>query len=112
MSGRYSSALRRSVLAAPASSLGVRLANACIQANLPAALVSQVLGVTRVTVHNWFRGGKIKPVNVERIEALMHLIDGDMKLGVLPAKSLDAAYSYLNQMTSKPLKTSSGKPRL
>lgn len=112
MSGRYSSALRRAVLAAPSSTLGVRLANACIRANLPAALVGQVLGVTRATIHNWFRGSKIKPENAERIDALLFLIDGDIKLGILPAKSLDAAYSYLNQMTSKPLKTSSGKPRL
>lgn len=36
--------------------LGVRLGRLCIRRRIPVSLVSDVVGVTRQTVYNWFTG--------------------------------------------------------
>jgi transposase len=35
--------------------LGVRLAKACVNADLPITDVAKVFGVSRMTIHSWFR---------------------------------------------------------
>ena len=39
--------------------LGVKLAKACVRADLPIIEVAKVFGVSRMTIHTWFRGGAI-----------------------------------------------------
>jgi hypothetical protein len=38
------------------SNLGVRLGRACIKQDIPVSTVSDVLGVSRQTLYNWFMG--------------------------------------------------------
>jgi hypothetical protein len=105
MVAKYSSKLVEAVRGAEGYKMGLDLAKVCIDANLPALYVSQVLGVTRMTLHNWFRGGAVRPARRERIELFMELVEGDMKSGVLPAKTLADARAYLQEMMDTPLKT-------
>jgi hypothetical protein len=63
--------------------LGIDLAKACINANLPAVYVAQVFEVTRATIHTWFRGGAIRPRKRPRIETFISLVEEDLKKGIL-----------------------------
>lgn len=105
MPTKYSDDLLRAVLGATSTSpLGMRLGKACAEANLPAVYVAQVLGVTRMTIHNWFRGGEIRKSRTDKVIVLTKLIQEDMAKRVLPAKSVADARDYLQEMCDTPLK--------
>jgi hypothetical protein len=99
MSRTYSEALRIAVGRSDSESAGIALARACIAANLPSIAVAQALGVSRVTLHNWFRGGRVRYKNVLKVDVLTDIIESDMKKGILPAKSVLEAKSYLEDLT-------------
>lgn len=56
MSQGYSLLLRDLNQKAPSILLGVRLGRACIEHNVPATVVAKVMGVSRQTIYNWFKG--------------------------------------------------------
>ena len=62
--------------------VGIELAQQCIEANLPAKYVAVALGVSRATIHNWFRGSILR----------------GQKIGVLPALSNKDAKAYIEDM--------------
>jgi predicted site-specific integrase-resolvase len=105
MVSKYSTKLVEAVRGATQYRLGTELANICIAANLPAAYVAQVLGVTRMTLHVWFRGGSIRMSKRERIGVFIDIVEGDIKQGRLPVKTLSEARAYLEEMTDKPITT-------
>lgn len=105
MPTKYSDELARAVFGAKSTSpLGMRLGKACVEAELPAVYVAQVLGVSRMTIHNWFRGGEIRKSRTDKVLVLTQLIQEDTARGVLPAKTLADARDYLQEMCDKPLK--------
>ena len=83
--------------------IGVQLAQECVKANLPAKYVAQALNVSRITLHNWFRGAILRGKNEELALALISLIRKDTETGDLPVKSLKDAKTYLENMIGKPL---------
>jgi hypothetical protein len=105
MPTKYSTDLVESVLGAEKPGLGQELAKVCIEANLPAVYVAKVLGVTRMTLHTWFRGGNIRQAKKERINLFIDLIDEDTRKGVLPAKTFKDAKEYLKAMGTPRLST-------
>ena len=110
MGGKYRSELIRSVLdATNESPLGVRLARVCVEASLPAAYVAQVFGVSRMALHAWFRGGNIRPSKTDRIIVFIQLVQEDLRNGRLPVPTLEAARTYLQEMTDTPIKRVSQK---
>ena len=88
--------------------LGIDLAKACVNANLPAMYVAQVFDVTRETLHKWFRVGGIRPRKRPRIETFISLVEEDLKKGILPCIILRVAIAYLRDMVGHPIKTASG----
>ena len=56
MSYGYSRRLVDANKKASSSSVGVRLGRLCIRHDIPVATVAGVMGVSRVTVYNWFSG--------------------------------------------------------
>lgn len=104
MPSKYSAGLVRSVCNVPQRTLGQDLAMLCIAANLPAVYVSQVLGVSRMTLHTWFRGGEVRERKHSKIHAFMRVVRGDFDAGRLPVKTVREARSYLQTMSSEPLK--------
>jgi hypothetical protein len=82
---------------------GVKLAKACVKANLPAKYVAEVLGVTRMTVYSWFRGKPIRDKNQQVVEVFTELVEGDMVRGLLPVQNLQQARRYIEDMIGKPL---------
>ena len=101
----YSSPLVEAVQTAPVRSLGQELALVCIDGRLPAAYVAQVLGVSRMTLHTWFRGGEIRERRQPKVSVLIRLIKEDLQKGVLPVKTFSEARSYLQDMCDEPIRT-------
>lgn len=48
--------------------LGVQLAKACVNADLPITEVAKVFEVSRMTIHSWFRGSPIRDKNCIKIK--------------------------------------------
>lgn len=82
---------------------GVRLAKACVKANLPAKYVAEALGVTRMTVYSWFRGKPIRDKNQQIVEIFTELVEGDMVKGLLPVNNIQQGRKYIEDMIGKPL---------
>jgi len=80
---------------------GTALALACVKANIPAKYIAAALDVTRMTVFSWFRGKPIRHNNMLKVEVLTDLIESDLAKGILPAKNLAAAKSYIEEMIDK-----------
>jgi hypothetical protein len=51
-----------------------------------------------MTLHSWFRGGKIRAKNEKVIHAFIKLVREDMEKEVLPARSLAASRAYIQEM--------------
>jgi hypothetical protein len=81
--------------------LGVVLAKACVKANIPLKLVAKLFGVSRMTVHSWFRGGEIRSGRKQLIVAFLKVIEEDTARGVLPLADFKAAKEYIYELTSK-----------
>ena len=55
--------------------LGVKLAKACVHADLPIIEVAKVFGVSRMTIHTWFRGGAIRDKNATKIKHFLKALN-------------------------------------
>lgn len=78
--------------------LGIVMARACIKANIPIKLVAKFFGVSRMTVHTWFRGGPIRSGRVPLINAFLSIIEEDTAKGVLPLADFSSARQYMNRL--------------
>lgn len=83
--------------------VGVMLAQACVKANLPAKYVAKALGVSRATVHNWFRGRILRGRNEEMALAFIRLINKDTEAGMLPVKTIKGAKAYIEDVIGEPI---------
>lgn len=68
----YSQNLVEANKKANARSLGVALGRLCIRSGVSVAEISEMFGVSRMAVYNWFRGVSApRPELAERIEAFI-----------------------------------------
>lgn len=81
--------------------LGVVLAKACVKANIPLKLVAKVFGVSRMTVHTWFRGGEIRSGRKQLIIAFLKVLEEDTARGALPLADFKSAKDYIYDLISK-----------
>ena len=81
--------------------IGYRMAKLCVTANLPAKYVAEALGVSRATVHNWFRGAVLRGKNEDIALAFIRLVEKDLDAGILPAKSVKGAKVYIEDMIGR-----------
>jgi len=78
--------------------LGVQLAKLCVGANLPTLYVARKIGVSRYTVHSWFRGQYIRKTNKVKVEAFMKELDKGFAGNILPVLGLSSAKQYLESI--------------
>lgn len=78
--------------------LGILFAKQCVQAKLPSAYVAKAIGVSRLTVHNWFRGKRMRAKYVPIVQAFMKLVSEDTEKGLLPVKDAYGARLYIDTM--------------
>lgn len=74
--------------------LGVQFGRVCVRANIPPSVIASVIGVSRMTVHSWFRGKAIREKNADKIEKLMDIFEADLEKGTLPVPSMQEAKKY------------------
>jgi len=101
MARTYSDKFLMHLFSQDSTDLEVRLAKICVKANLPTAYVAKALGVSRLTVFNWFRGTQIRKRYYPIIEAFMKILQEDLDKGVLPAGSHKLAKHYIETMLGK-----------
>lgn len=78
--------------------LGIQLAKLCVKANLPTLYIARKLGVSRYTIHSWFRGQKIRNINKIKVEAFIKEIDKGFNENKLPVLNLSFAKQYLDSI--------------
>lgn len=83
--------------------IGYKMAKVCVEANLPAKYVAAAMGVSRATIHNWFRGAVLRGKNEDIALAFIKLVREDLENDVLPAKSVKKAKAYIEDMIGKPI---------
>jgi len=98
MPRNYSDELLTKLFSIGEKSDGEIFAKACIKAKLPANYVAKAIGVSRITVHAWFRGQPIRRKNARTVDAFMNLLEKDTEAGVLPVKSIKQAKEYIENM--------------
>lgn len=81
--------------------LGIVLAKACVKANIPLKLVAKALGVSRMSVHTWFRGGEIRQGRKQLIVTFLKVVEEDTARGVLPLADFKSAKEYIHDLISK-----------
>jgi cysteine sulfinate desulfinase/cysteine desulfurase-like protein len=77
--------------------LGVSLAKACISNNLPAMQVAKAMGVSRMTIHSWFRGKPLRDKNATLAKEFIKLISEGVDTGALPAQKLSQARDFIEK---------------
>ena len=70
-------------------------------ANLPAKYVAVALGVSRMTVHSWFRGAPLREKNRRLVEVFTDLVESDTAKSLLPAKNMMEAKAYIEEMIGR-----------
>ena len=65
---------------------GVKLARLCVDAHLSVTGVAQYLKVSRMTIHTWFKGGKIHKDNITKVKEFIKMVESGFELGLLPDK--------------------------
>jgi transcriptional regulator with XRE-family HTH domain len=78
--------------------IGYKMAKLCVEAKLPAKYVAVAMGVSRATIHNWFRGAVLRGKNEDIALAFIKLVREDLNNKVLPAKSVKSAKAYIEDM--------------
>jgi len=101
MARTYSEAFLINVHKLDAEREGVKLAKACIKANLPAHYVANALGVSRMTIYSWFRGKPIRDKNTQLVKSFIKALDDGMADGVLPATTMISAKEYTDSVSLK-----------
>ena len=101
MARTYSEKFLISVQKLDDSEDGVVLAKLCIMANLPAHYVAEALGVSRMTIHSWFRGSAIRRNNLKSIKEFMLKIDDAFAEGSLPANNMAEAKEFTDKVRNE-----------
>ena len=78
--------------------IGTQLALACVKANLPTTQVAKTFGVSRMSVHNWFRGQYVREKNYEKILRFIRLVNEATDAGVLPALTVKQSKEFLENL--------------
>ena len=101
MSRCYSKELIDEVNNSDPNKIGTAFALACIKANLPANYIASTLGVSRMTIHSWYRGKPLRDRNRQLVEVFTDLVESDTAKGILPAKTKAHARMYLEDMVGR-----------
>ncbi len=98
MARSYSQSFLETLNTMDPNNLGVQLAKLCVKANLPTLYVARKVGVSRFTVHSWFRGQRIRDKNKIKVNAFIELVKNGFSNGRLPVANPSDAKYYLNSV--------------
>ena len=98
MARPYSSDFLASLHTMDPNHVGVQMAKLCVKANLPTLYVARKLGVSRYTVHSWFRGQEIRDKNKIKVEAFIKELNRGFDENIFPMITLSLAQQYLDSI--------------
>ena len=98
MARPYSSDFLASLHTMDPEHVGVQMAKLCVKANLPTLYVARKLGVSRWTVHCWFRGQDIRDKNKIKVESFIKELDKGFAENKFPVLTLSSAKQYLDSI--------------
>lgn len=75
--------------------IGVQFGKLCVKANLPPGLIADAMGVSRMSVYNWFRGKVVNQKNVEKVEHFMDILEDKLESGALPVPTMADAKKFI-----------------
>lgn len=75
--------------------IGVQFGKLCVKANLPPSMVADAIGVSRMSVYNWFRGKVVNQKNVEKVENFMDILEHNLEEGNLPVPTTIEAKQFV-----------------
>jgi hypothetical protein len=102
MARSYSQSFLETLNTMDPNNLGVQLAKLCVKANLPTLYVARKIGVSRFTIHSWFRGQDIgRKINASRVEDFIEQLKEGFSEGNLPVATLKTAEEFLNRIKLK-----------
>jgi len=81
--------------------LGRDLGRACVEARLPVDCVANPLQVSKLSIHNWFRGRPIRKSREDSIRHFMTCLARDTQLGLLPAQNPAMAHKYAETLMAE-----------
>jgi hypothetical protein len=95
---KYHKAVYDRVAAADMSKPGVRLAAACIDAQIPVQVVARWMGITRQGVYYWFFGEtEVAEHNVKKVELITRVLVSAVDDNALPVKDLATAMNIVKK---------------
>lgn len=98
MARPYSEEYLRALKTLDGTRIGVQLGRICVKANLPIMYVARVFGVSRMSVHNWFRGKYVRDKNYTKINEFIAKVETGFKKGMLPVGSLVEAREFIDSI--------------
>lgn len=101
MSRTYSERFLVEMHQADPERFGIKLAKACVKANIPALYVAQIIGVSRMTIYSWFRGKPFRDKNAQLAKKLYDAVEEALADGRLPASSLYFAQQFVKETRTK-----------
>ena len=102
MARSYSQSFLETLNTMDPNTLGVQLAKLCVKANLPTSYVARKVGVSRYTIHSWFRGQDIgRKINAAKVENFIEQLKEGFSEGNLPVATLKMAEEFLNRIKLK-----------
>ena len=78
--------------------IGIDLARLCVKANIPAVYVASAMGVTKLAVYAWFRGGVIREKRLPQLQSFIAKIKADLESGALPLPTLKRTKEYVQKL--------------
>lgn len=92
-----------SALNAEPDTVGKQLGRFCLANNLPMAYVNELLGVSRMTLHSWFRGSGIRGRHAADVRRLLEFLEQQVEDGGLPAKDQEDGKAFLEELLARKL---------
>lgn len=90
-------------LNAKPDSIGKQLGRFCLANNLPMAYINQLLGVSRMTLHSWFRGSGIRGRHAADVRRLLEFLEQEVEDGRLPATDQHDGKAFLEDVLARKL---------
>tara|TARA_R110000822_G_C14971247_1_gene457349 strand:+ start:186 stop:506 length:321 start_codon:yes stop_codon:yes gene_type:complete len=95
MSRSYSDKFLLGLNNADEEKIGVKLAKICVAADFRIVWVADTFGVSKMCIHNWFKGRPVRDKNNTKIKNFIAFIEKGLKNGELPINNSEATKQYL-----------------
>jgi len=95
MSRSYSDKFLLRLNNADEEKIGIKLAKICVAADFRIVWVADTFGVSKMCIHNWFKGRPVRDKNNTKIKNFIELVGASFENDDLPIDNSEANKKYL-----------------